>query len=315
MNAQYRYDVVVIGGGPAGLTAAIFTSRAGLKTIVLEAKTPGGRLSIAPSIDNYPGFPQPVKGSELAMKIYQHAIQAGAEVEMFKEVAAANFKGLWKSVITRDGEMYSGLAVVLATGVALKRGLISGEEGMLGKGVSYCAVCDGPLYKGMPVAVIGHDERTFKEAIFLADIVSKVFLVTHGEVEEDDRPFLEYILKRDNVELIKGRALEIIGKDEVEGVKVKEASGERIVPVKAVFILLEEVPVTTVFSAAGIETDEKGFIKVDSRCKTNLEGVYAAGDVTGIGFQVATAIGQGALAGLEAASYVRKMKKKAISKP
>ena len=162
------YDVVIIGGGPAGLTAAIYCARFKLKTLVLEREVIGGKVAYAPLIENYPGFPEGVKGFDLAQKMYEQATRSGAEVLFPEEVVEVDFSSKVKKIVTRSGKTYEAKAVIIATGLS-KKPQIKGVEEYLGRGVSFCAVCDAPFYKGKTVAVVGSDEKAFEEAIYLQE--------------------------------------------------------------------------------------------------------------------------------------------------
>jgi len=297
------YDVVIIGGGPAGLTAAIYCARFKLKTLVLEREVIGGKVAYAPLIENYPGFPEGVKGFDLAQKMYEQATRSGAEVLFPEEVVEVDFSSKVKKIVTRSGKTYEAKAVIIATGLS-KKPQIKGVEEYLGRGVSFCAVCDAPFYKGKTVAVVGSDEKAFEEAIYLQEYASRVILVTHSEKIEAPNVLVDKFVEKGG-EVIEGRVLEVKGDSKVEKILVKK--GEEVVELKVdgVFIEVGETPSTDLFKKAGVEVDEKNFIKVDPLQRTSIEGVFAAGDCTGRGLQVVVAAGDGAVAALSAYKYIK----------
>ncbi|HDI74636.1 MAG TPA: FAD-binding protein [Thermoprotei archaeon] len=297
------YDVVIIGGGPAGLTAAIYCARFKLKTLVIEREMTGGKAAYAPLIENYPGFPEGIRGLDLAQRLYEQATRAGAEVVFPEEVVDVDFSSKVKKVVTRSGKVYEARAVIIATGLA-KKPQIRGVDKFLGKGVSYCAVCDAPFFKNQVVAVVGSDERAFEEALLLQEYASKVILVTQSKEVSAPETLVEKFLGK-NGEIIEGYAIEVKGSNRVEKLLVKKDSEVVELEVKGVFIEVGEYPSTELFKKKGVEVDERGFIKVDSQQKTNIEGVFAAGDCTGRGLQVVVAAGDGAVAALSAYKYIK----------
>lgn len=304
-----EYDAIIIGAGPAGLTAGLFCARAGLKTLIVERSMIGGRMVEAPLIDNYPGFPEPVRGVELAQLMYNHAIKAGAEIIYPEEIVDLIVGSKHHRVVTRLGKNYRSLAIIIATGLNVKKGTVINEEKLIGKGVSYCAVCDGPLFKGKKVALVGSSYRALNEALFLTGIASKVYVILHEKPEEEAYSLLRRIERVGNAIIIEGKATKIIGKNYVEGIEVEYSDGRKeIIDVSGIFISVGEVPTTQIFRKIGIKLDERGFIVTSKSQETNIPGIFAAGDVTGQGLQIATAVGQGAMAALSAIRYVRLVK-------
>ena len=307
------YDVLIIGAGPAGLAAALYAARLGMKTLVLEkALGPGGRIANAPLVEDYPGIER-IKGDELAQKFYKHATKFGAEVIFQEEVADVDFSGDVKKVVSRRGNEYKGYSVIIATGLSTKGLGIKGEKEYFGKGVSYCVVCDAPFFKGQPMVLVGYDDHAMEEAVYMTSLASKVYIITQGNKIEASESFMSVLRNNPNVEILEGaKVVEILGDgNKVTGVRVKMPDGsERVIEARAVFFSIGEAPATQIFQKAGVELDKAGFIKVDPKMHTNIPGVYAAGDVTGIGFQVVTAAGQGATAALEANKYVKNLKRK-----
>ena len=310
MSTQINtHDIVVIGAGPAGLSAAIYTSWLGLKTIVLEGKIPGGRTIEAPRIENFPGFPNGVEGAKLSQKMAKQAKRLGACVKMTEEITNMELNGTIKNVFTRMAA-YSASAVIIATGTQRRKLMVQGEAELLGRGVSYCTICDGPFFKNATVAVVGHSEEAVIDALFLADIAKSVLLVTHGQSLEVSGALTRRLLDRKNVEVVGDTVEAILGEAVVASIRIIQSKdGKRTErEVNGVFIALGGVPMTGIVRKAGVNTDERGCIIVDRAQRTNLDGVYAAGDCTCGGMQVVTAAGEGAMAGMRAAAYVKRLK-------
>ncbi|MDQ1279802.1 MAG: thioredoxin reductase [Thermoproteota archaeon] len=297
-----EFDIIILGAGPAGLTAGIYALRRGLRILVLESKFPGGRAVEGPQIENYPGFPEPITGEELAKKILSQFEQVGGKVNVNEEALALLLDDEIKTVITRS-KKYTTRSVIIAIGVQRRRLFIPGEKEFSGKGVTYCALCDGPLFQGQDVAVVGSEDEAFEDALFLSDIASKVYVIS----KEIDPPAANLLIRKleekRNTEILRGYSAEaIIGDIFVNSLRVKRlADGDsRELKVKAVFIAIGVVPNTEIMKRAGIELADGGSIKIDRRQRTNVEGVFAAGDCTGGGMQIATAVGEGAMAAISA---------------
>ncbi len=310
MSTQTRNcDILIIGAGPAGLTAAIYSSWLGLKTIVLDSGIAGGRAWLAPKIENFPGFEEGIKGSELIEKMQKQALRFGAEIVTSEEVVSMNLSGDEKQVSTRK-QSYTSKAVIVATGTQRRKLQVSGEAGFLGRGVSYCAVCDGPFFRKRRIAVIGRSEEAAIEALNLSEIVEHVLLVPHEGDLKVEGTLLERLKGKSNIEILNGKITAINGTQVVNAIKVQDAKtqAETEKEVKGVFIALGSVPLTAIVKNAGITLDRNGCLMVDRQQKTNIEGVYAAGDCTCGGMQVVTAAGEGAMAAMRASAYVRKIK-------
>jgi len=294
------YDVVVVGAGPAGLSAAIYLSRANLKTLVLEAEEPGGKLLGPHLIQNYPGF-QSIQSLELAEKMVGQAENSDAKILYPARAVGFEFAGDPKTVRTRSEEFY-GRKIVLAMGVQRKKLEIPGAEDLLGLGVSYCPICDGSLCKGKEVALIGDDEETIEDGLYLSNLVDKIYLIPGSVTPKYTQKSLSNLLSKEKVTLLdRYEATEISGRNCVEKLRIKQLKGikEQEIDVSAVFISGAKTPVISLLSKFGIETDSTGCIKVDRNMETNIKGVYAAGDVTcDKKYQVATSVGQGATAAL-----------------
>ena len=303
---KHKIDVLIIGSGPAGLTAAIYTSWLGLKTVVLETSIIGGRAWLAPQIENFPGFELGIKGQELVEKMRLHALRFGTEIRSDEEVIGLGLKGEVKCVVSRK-QTYNAHAVIIATGTQSRKLLVPGEINFVGRGVSYCVTCDGPFFKHASVAVVGNGEEAAVNALFLSDIANKVMIVTNERELEISCILIDRLRNKSNIEIIKGKITQILGGQSVKGIKILEFDSQLVVEreVNGVFVSLGGVPLTAIVRNAGVVTDKAGCLIIDRQQKTNVEGVFAAGDCTCGGMQVVTAAGEGAMAGMRASAYVR----------
>ena len=273
-------DVIIIGGGMAGLTAAIYTARAGLKTLVLEGKAYGGQILTTMKVANYPGLPA-VSGQDLMKKIHQQALDFGVEAKL--EEVLEIIDGDVKKVKTDEGE-YEARAVILAVGAEDQEMEIPREKELTGRGVSYCATCDGAFYKDKAVAVIGGGNSALYEALYLADLASKVYLVHRRDEFRADAFLVDKIKALSNVEMVLGyMPAEILGKERVEGLRLNSSGlvagvdDEREIEVQGIFVSIGKRPATRKYADL-VELDEKGYIVTGEDCKTSCPGVFAAGD-------------------------------------
>jgi thioredoxin reductase (NADPH) len=301
------FDVVIMGGGPAGLSAAIYSSWLGLRTVVLEAGVSGGRALQASRIENFPGFEQGISGNDLVAKMSRQAMRLGASLKTSEEITGLDIGGEIKRVTSRK-KTYRASAVIVCTGTQGRKLRVAGEAEFLGRGVSYCAVCDGPFFKNLPVAVVGGGQEALADALFLADLAKTVTLVTHEKDSEIEGNLKERLRNKPNVEIVKGQLVAILEEHVVKSIKTLELDAQRVIEkeVRAVFISLGGVPMTEIVKKTGISTDKNGCLIVDRLQRTNLEGVFAAGDCTCGGMQVVTAAGEGAMAAIKAAAYIRR---------
>jgi thioredoxin reductase (NADPH) len=308
VEGNQKIDVLIIGSGPAGLSAAIYTSWLGLKTVVLESGIVGGRAWLAPKIENFPGFELGIKGSELVEKMRVHALRLHAEIKDDEEVIGLELQGEIKRVVSRK-QTYQTSVLIIATGTQRKKLLVPGETDFIGRGVSYCATCDGPLFKHATVAVVGNCEETAIDALLLSEIANKIILVTNEQEMEISGTLLNRLRDKSNIEIIKGKITEILGEQIVKAIRIVDFSTgrEEEKEVTGVFVSLGGVPMTAIVKNAGVAIDENGCLIVDRKQKTNIEGVFAAGDCTCGGMQVITAAGEGAMAAMRASGYVRKL--------
>jgi len=294
-----KIDILIIGAGPAGLSAAIYTSRRGLRTVVLEKQFAGGRMTMAHLIENYPGFPEAITGSKLADLMIEQLKNLGGEIR-YEEVVSLQLNSAPKIIITKS-KKYESSAVILATGAQRKKLLIPGEQEFIGRGVSYCAFCDAPFFKGKNVVVVGNNEEAIEDLMMLSDIASKVSIIPNSSEVEFLKDSLSQLNNENKIELIEdGRIHSIKGETTVEAVEVETFTSKLLIPTSAVFISVGYVPTTELIRSSGVEVDDRGCVIVDRKQRTNLENVFAAGDCTCGGMQVATSVGEGAMASITA---------------
>ena len=302
------WDVIIIGAGSAGLAAGIYAVRSGLKTLILDEKLSGGTISDAPTVVNYPGFAA-ISGGELSEKMTTHARKLGATIHDLEPVASMNLNSDPKKVTT-SRTTYEAKAVIFSTGSHYKEIGVKGEKEFRGRGVSYCAVCDGPFFKGKRVVVVGGGNTAATAIVYLAGIAGEVLCVHRKECFRAEESLVLDILSKQNVKILWNNEIqEIKGDKQVKAVTLIDNTTHKTseMPVDAVFVQIGEAPNSQIAISSGIETDEHGYIKIDLRQYTNLSGVYAAGDVTTHPVkQVGTAVGQGITAALEAYSYIRR---------
>lgn len=304
------YDVVIIGAGIAGLTAAIYVRRSNKTVLVLEGQAYGGQIINTLQIENWPGD-YGVSGVNLMQKIYKQATELGAEVE-FEEVEVVEKVGEDFVIKTEDGEYKAG-AVILAVGAEDKKLGIEREAELTGRGVSYCATCDGAFYKGKNVAVIGGGNTALYDAVYLADIADKVHVVHRRDEFRGDAVLVEKLKRKENVEFVLGYVPEqILGDDRVAGVKlapsgkVDSVISEKILYVDGIFVAIGKKPATEKFAEL-VKLDENGYIVASEDCRTSCDGVYVAGDCRTKDIrQLVTAAADGAVAADAAVNYLSK---------
>ena len=300
------YDIIIIGAGPAGLTAALYARRADKSVIVLERGTFGGQITYSPNIENYPGY-EKISGNELAEKLVGQAIAMGAEIEM-AEVTAINCKDGVFYVATDECE-YMSRAVIIATGSKHRHLGLDREEELTGNGISYCAVCDGAFYNGRTVAVIGGGNSALVEAIMLSDGCRKVYVVQNLEYLTGEEKLISVLKERKNVEFIFGSVVDDLhGDNELEGIIIRnEATGEKQrLDVDGMFVAIGQIPENEIFKEFA-ELDERGYVDSDENCTTKTPGLFVAGDCRKKQIrQITTACGDGAVAALAACRYIDK---------
>ena len=304
------YDLVIIGGGPAGLTAGIYAQRARLKTVLLEKQMVGGQIAVSDIIENYPGFPS-ISGAGLMEKFEEHARGLGLEIKLV-DVQNIALEGAVKVIKTSEGEIRAK-AVIVATGASPKRLGGPGEEELTGKGVSYCATCDGPFFRNLKVLVVGGGDTAVKEAVYLSRLASKVYISHRRDKFRAEKMHQEKMEATPNIEMLKSHVLHEIKAEGglvryvvLEDLKSRE---KKSIDVEGVFIFVGINPTT---DFVDVDKDSGGFIKTDQRLTTSTPGIFAAGDCrTTPLLQVATAVGDGAIAASFAIDYVEEFDTKA----
>lgn len=294
---QNIFDTVIVGGGPGGYTAALYTARANLSTLVLEKLSPGGQMGTTDMIDNYPGFPEGVNGFDLALQMKQGAERFGAKTEL-SEVISLSLSGDVKQIRTKKG-MYQARTVVLALGAHPRELGLERERELRGKGVSYCATCDGMFYKGKTVAVVGGGNTAVADVLYLSRICERVILIHRRDQLRASKVYLEPLKQAKNVEFLwDSQVTELMGDGVVTGIRVLNKRVGKISPVEcsALFIAVGHQPNTDLLKGQ-IDMDEAGYVLADETTRTNLPGVFAVGDLRKKPLrQVVTATADGAVA-------------------
>ena len=299
------YDVIVIGGGPAGYTAALYTARSGYRTLVIEKIAPGGQMTQTTQIDNYPGFPDGVDGITLGMQMQAGAARFGVETE-YSEVKRVNLTGALKEVET-TGAVFQARAVVIATGAAHRHLGVEGEEALVGRGVGYCAACDAMFYRGKTVAVVGGGNTAAAAALVLSRIAKQVHLIHRRDSLRATRVYHQSLEQAENITFHWNTTVQqFLAEQKLTGVVLEDVhTGERqTLSVDGLFVSVGQSPETALF-AGQLELDAQGYIVADETTKTNIDGVYAAGDVrTKQLRQVITAAADGAVAAHQIEAYL-----------
>ena len=302
-----HWDLIIIGAGPAGLTAGLYGARSGLKTLVLEEKMPGGAVIDTQLVENYPGF-ESISGRDLADKMAKQCKKAGVKINELEKVAELDLKGE-KKVVKTNRTVYTASAVIVASGRHYRTLGVPGETEFRGRGVSYCTLCDGAFFKGRNVLVVGGGNSAVVSARYLANIASHVRLAHRRHQLRADEVLVKDLIAQ-GVEIMWNTELkEVKGDNKVKGVVlVNKKTGETMeTDLEGVFIQVGEAPNSQIAKEAGIEVDKAGYIIVDSRQRTNIDGVYAAGDVTiGPVKQIGTAVGEAIIAASEAFGYIKR---------
>lgn len=296
------YDIIIIGGGPAGLTAALYACRANKKTLVIEKETFGGQITFSPKVENIPGFIS-LTGNEFAEKLVEQVLEQGADVESCEVLEIKD--GDIKTVVTDDSE-YQCKAVIIATGAKHRMLGIKDEEKYVGEGISFCAVCDGAFYKNKTVAVVGGGNSALQEAILLTDLAKKVYVVQNLDYLTGEKKLSDQLYKLENVEVITGVTVEsFLGDSELKGIVIKDSAGEsRELSVDGLFIAIGLIPQNEAFKNV-IELDGRGYAAIDETCESATKGIFVAGDCrTKKIRQVTTAAADGAIAALAACDYI-----------
>lgn len=300
------YDVIIIGGGPAGLTASLYAARAGKSTLILEQNAFGGQIATAPRVENFPSVNE-IAGARLADNMFEQAISHGVEFDMGTAAVEIAENGF---TVTTEYGSYFTKSVVLSTGVSHKKLPVASAEQFEGKGVCYCAVCDGAFYKNKTVCVVGDGNSAAQYALFLAELCSKVYMLTMLDKLFCDKELTDRIVNNDKIEWTTDVTVtDVVGDDKVKGVAYKDTDGAiTYVDVDAVFVAIGQQPHNEIFASV-VKLDKRGYILAGEDCKTSCEGIFAAGDCrTKLVRQCTTAVGDGAVAGFSAALYADKVK-------
>lgn len=288
------YDIIIIGAGPAGLTAAIYGARANKKVLVLEALNYGGAIINTPSIENYP-VEENISGFDFATKLYNQVINLGVEVKFEKVININNTE------VETNKSKYNTKTIIIATGLNNRKLLLPNEDELIGKGISYCATCDGAFYKGKDVAVVGGGNTALEDALYLSNICNKVYLIHRRNEFRADGVTVSKILEKDNIEVLYDTVVtKINGTDHIESIETNNDT----LTVNGLFIAIGKIPTIDFID---VEKTEDGYIKSDELCHTNIENVFVAGDIREKTLrQLVTATSDGAIAATEAIKYINK---------
>ncbi len=301
------YDIIIIGGGPAGLTAALYARRANKSVLVIEKATFGGQITYSPKVENIPGFIQ-LTGNEFADKLVEQVLEQGADVELCEALEIKD--GATKTVVT-DGGDFEGKAIIVATGAKHRMLGLENEHKYVGEGISFCAVCDGAFYKGKTVGVVGGGNSALQEAILLSDLAEKVYVIQDLDFLTGEKKLAEQVYSKENIEVITGtKVVAFTGETELNGIELKKTADESTshLTVDGLFIAIGLIPQNEAFANV-VALDERGYAKADESCTAEISGIFVAGDCrTKKIRQVATAAADGAVAALAACDYIDELK-------
>lgn len=294
---DHIYDVMIIGGGPAGYTAALYAARAGLDTVVIEKMGAGGQMSLTDTIDNYPGFDEGIDGFTLGMRMQKSAERFGAST-LYGEIKSVDLTDRIKCAET-EKEIYRARAVIISTGADPRELGLNKERDFIGKGIHYCAHCDGRFYKDKTVMVVGGGNTAAADAFYLARFAKKVYLVHRRDTLRAEKILRDPLLKAENVEFLwNSTPVRLLGNERIEGVELQnlKTNESKAISADGIFISIGRKPATQFLDGA-LKLDESGYIIADETTKTNIDGVFAVGDVrTKPLRQIVTAVGDGAVA-------------------
>jgi thioredoxin reductase (NADPH) len=300
------YDVVIVGGGPAGLTAGIYSMRGGLKTLLIEKLAPGGQIALTEAVENYPGFPE-ISGAELTRLMEEHARKFGVPI-VSGEVMRIEDGQIGKIINTGDTS-YAARTVVVASGAKPKKLGVRGEEKLIGRGVSFCAICDGRFFQNRDVCVVGGGDSAVQEALYLSKLARRVYVVHRRSQLRTEKITQEKAFSNSKIEFVWDSLVEeVSGKDKVESVLVRNVKNdkERRLDVSGVFVYVGNAPNTDFID---VKKDENDFIITNDHLETSMRGAYAAGDCRAKPLrQVVTAVGDGALAAFQAGRFIEESK-------
>lgn len=300
------YDIIIIGGGPAGLTAALYAQRAGKKTLLLEGSGFGGQIVYTESVENFPGHKH-MRGMEFADTLVEQVIAAGAETGF--ETVKSIKDGKLKTVITDCGE-YTAKSVIIAVGVKHKHLGLSGEDALIGRGISFCAVCDGSFFKNKTVAVVGGGNTALEDALYLSDIAERVCLIHRRESFRAEQSLVNRVSQRANIELVLNSVVsKINGIGTIQSIVVENTvtGHETVLDINGLFVAIGQAPQNEIFKEL-TPLDANGYISAAEDCKTKCSGIFAAGDCRTKAFrQLTTAVSDGTTAALAACEYIDKL--------
>lgn len=298
-----KYEIIIIGGGPAGITAGIYALRANKKILILEKTGIGGKIISSPLIENYPGIKE-IKGLELSENLYKQIIELGGEIKN-EEVIKIEDQGKIKKVITKN-ETYECIAIIIATGTQYKTLGLEKEEQFIGKGISFCAVCDGNFYKGKAVAVIGGGNTAITNALELTNICEKVYIIQISDSLTAEPILINQLKEKQNVEILYKTSIKrIIGEEKLSGIEIEKNGQNSILTIDGVFVSIGQIPETNIAKQAKIEVNQEEYINVNENYMTNQKGIFAAGDCTSKKVrQLTTAVNDGTIAALTAIEYI-----------
>nr|WP_220127361.1 thioredoxin-disulfide reductase [Anoxybacillus ayderensis] len=311
VSQEKIYDVIIIGAGPAGMTAAVYTSRANLSTLMLERGVPGGQMANTEEVENYPGYDH-ILGPELATKMFEHAKKFGAEYA-YGDVKEVIDGEQYKTVVTSN-QQYKARAIIIATGAEYKKLGVPGEKELGGRGVSYCAVCDGAFFKGKELVVVGGGDSAVEEGVYLTRFASKVTIVHRRDQLRAQKILQQRAFANEKIDFIWNHTVKQINEKDGRVGSVTlvhtQTGEEREFPCDGVFIYIGMVPLTKPFVSLGI-TNENGYIETNELMETKVAGIFAAGDVREKSLrQIVTATGDGSIAAQSAQHYVEELKEK-----
>lgn len=306
MTEPTSYDIVILGAGPAGCTAAVYSARNGLKTLILGGSAPGGQLLLTSDIENFPGLPEPVAGAELMERMHRQCRRLGVEI-VTDEASDLNLGKRPFAIAASSGKIYSAKAIIIATGARARWLGIESEKRLAGKGVSACATCDGFFFKGEKVCVVGGGNAAIEDALFLTKFAASVTVIHRRKALRASPAMQERALKNPKIAFAWDSIVEeILGGKSVTGVRIKntKTSGISEIPCRAVFIAIGHVPDTRILRGQ-VKLDDNDYIITDGKTRTSAQGVFAAGDVMDPDYrQAVTAAGTGCMAAIEAARYL-----------
>jgi thioredoxin reductase (NADPH) len=304
------YDAIIIGGGPAGLTAGIYLSRDRMNTLLIEKAIPGGQVNLTEIIENYPGFPHGIAGPELMQKMEEQAVQFGLRIE-YGEVAEIKIKEDKVKIVKINNQEYKTLTIILASGAEASKLKVPGEGELRGRGVSYCATCDAPFFKDQKIVVVGGGDTAIEETLYLTKFVREATIIHRRDRLRATKILQERVFANKKINFAWDSVVtKILGKEKVEGILIqnKKTGEEKEIPCQGVFVFVGNVP-NSKFLNELVKLDQKGYVLTDDNMMTSQEGIYACGDIRKkLLRQVVTACGEGATAAFVAQKYIEEIK-------